>query len=304
MIPFFYETAVIADQIPLPNATPTIAGVGVNIGGIPATIGSESMRINPVFDWSPISFANGAISLPIWVFITALFVLLLLYVILSWIFKLRRMRAVKGYVEAADKGTQEDMQVWVFGKTKKLTIECLKYWGGMIHYPLGIKITKWRHASIMSTMNIGGVPAVACSDDYDQTRDMVSEMALCAGCETFNSNQVELSKWAEENHLDVVVKPITCFTDYENYGRKLLEMVFPDGLPLDSFSIFDHTLFRKYFPKGRDADLSGGIFLRKSRKLKPKTKDQGILAKLLPIGLCVLFVGILMFGAMYVPLGK
>jgi hypothetical protein len=304
MLPFFGETTVIAQQIPLPNATPTLAGTAVNIGGIPATIGTEAMKINPVFDWSPIVLAGGNISLPIWLFITAGFVLLLLWVVLSWIFRLRRLSGVRGYVVAAGKGTQEDMQVWIFGKTKKLTIECLKYWGGIIHYPVGIKISKWRHASIMATMNIGGVPAVAVSDDYDQTRDMVSEIALTEACEMFNSNQERLTQWAAENHLTIKIQPINSFYDYETFGREILGLVFPDGLPMKSFAIFNHTTFRKFFPKGRDADLSGGVFIRKARKLKPKSSDSGIIQKLLPIGLCVVFIGILMFGAMYVPLGK
>ena len=297
MTPLIYETAIITN--PMVTPTVTMAGTQVNIGGIPATVATEAMRINPFFDWSPF------LGLPIWLFTTILCILFLLWVILSWVFKLRRMRAVRGYVEAADKGTQEDMQVWVFGKTKKLTIECLKYWGSLIHYPKNVKITKWRHASIMATMTIGGVPAVAVSDDYDQTRDMVSEIALCEAGETFNNNIDNLSKWVKENNLqNIIVRPIKSFSDYERFGRELLEMVYPNGPPIKSYSIFDHTTFRKYFPKGRDGDLSGGIFLRKARKLKPKTKDPGFLDKYLPIGLCVLFIGVLVFGAMYVPLGK
>jgi hypothetical protein len=30
------------------------------------------------------------------------------------------------YVEAMKKATQEDVQIWILGKTKKLTIECLR----------------------------------------------------------------------------------------------------------------------------------------------------------------------------------
>jgi len=296
MIPLLYETAVIMNK----------TGTDVEIAGMPATIADSSMRIHPIFDWSPISLAGGAVTLPLWLFITAGFILILLWVILSWVFRIRRMRSVKGYVEAAGKGTQEDMQVWIFGKTKKLTIECLKYWGGMVHYPLGVKITKWRHASIMSTMNIGGVPALAVSDDYDHTRDMVSEIALCVAGDSFNKDQSKLIQLIKEKKVPqtTAVSPITCFSDYKDYGRAVLELLYPEGIWIPSWSMFDAEKFRKYFPRGRDGDLSGGIFLRKSRKLKARTKDIGIISKLLPIGLCVLFVGILVFGAMYVPLGK
>jgi hypothetical protein len=158
----------------------------------------------------------------------------------------------------------------------------------------------------MSTRNIGGVPALAVSDDYDHTRDMVSEIALCVAGDSFNKDQSKLIQLIKEKKVPqtTAVSPITCFSDYKDYGRAVLELLYPEGIWIPSWSMFDAEKFRKYFPRGRDGDLSGGIFLRKSRKLKARTKDIGIISKLLPIGLCVLFVGILVFGAMYVPLGK
>jgi hypothetical protein len=302
MIPFIADpTVLVADQVPLPNVTPTLAQV--NIGGIPATVSESAIHLNPL-DWSPITLANGTIGLPLWLFISAGFVLMFLYVLLSWIFKLRRMNAVKGYVTAADKGTQEDLQTWIFGKTKKLTIECLKYWGSMVHFPANVKITKWMHRSIFATITLGGQNAVMVSDDFDTTRDPVSEIALCEACEIFNNNQEELEKYKREHKFDsLVVKPISSFSDYRSYGRKVLEQLYPDGLPIPSYSFFNHTKFRKYFPKGRDGDLQGGIFLRKSRRLRERLKDEGIWGKVLPLGITVVFVGIVIFAAMYAPIG-
>lgn len=326
MIPLFYETAVVAQTIPVPTGAPPVVanasqsvastapvvtalptavpdpGIGINIAGQAAVVASDSVKMNPVLDWSPF------LGLPIWLFITIVFFLLLLYVIISWIFKLRRMSGVKGYVVAADKGTQEDMQTWIFGKTKKLTIECLKYWGGMIHFPGNIKITKWRHASIECTMKIGGQPAVAVSEDYDHTRDFVSEIALCYGCEQINANHKDYQKLLVSKGFvgdKYVVKPISSFRDYEVFGRRILEAIFPDGIPIPSYSIFNHTRFRKFFPKGRDADLKGGVFLRKASKLRAYLGNPGgLLIKAAPLLACIIFVAVLMFGAMYVPLGK
>lgn len=307
MLPFIYETALIGEDIP--TVSETAAGTNININGIPATIGQEYMKINPVFDWSPVVIANGTIGIPLWVFITAGFFLLLLYVFISWFIRIRRMSGVSGYVQAAAANNQEDMQVWIFGKTKKLTIECLKYWGGMIHYPvLTGKITKWRHPSISSTANIGGVTAVFASDDYDHTRDMISEIALTTAGETFNRNIdtiiAEARRMGQPEHVIARIKPISCFSDYERYGREVLGWIYPDGIPIKSYSIFDHTSFRKFFPKGRDGDFSGGVFLRKSRKLKPPRKDTGWFNKFGGIALCIIFVGLLLFAAMYAPIGK
>lgn len=317
--PLIGETAVVAETLQIPTETATIAintsttsvipyataiptptKAMLTIGDQSAVIASESMKMNPVFDWSPF------LGLPLWLFITCGFVLLMLFVIMSWLFKIRRMGAVRGYVQAADKGTQEDMQTWIFGKTKKLTIECLKYWGGMIHFPANIKITKWRHPSIECTMKVGGQTAVAVSEDYDQTRDFVSEIALCHACEVVNRDHARLQKdLAERGIRNVVVQPISCFKDYEVFGRKILEIIYPSGIPIPSYSVFDHTKFRKYFPKGRDGDLRGGIFLRKAGKLRTYLADsERLLVKAAPLILCVVFVSVLVFGAMYAPLGK
>lgn len=307
MIPFFDESVYVANQVVTNNtqeAGTGIAGATINIGGIPAQIVPSAIHLNPVLDWSPITLANGTIGLPLWLFISAGVVLFFLYVLLKWIFKIRRMGAVKGYVTAADKGTQEDIQVWVFGKTKKLTIECLKYWGSMIHYPANIKITKWYHSSIMATITLGGQTAVAVSDDYDHTRDIVSEIALTEAMELFNANQENLQAYKDEHNIgSLTVSPISSFNDYRNYGRKTLEMLYPEGLPIPSFSMFDHTKFRKIFPKGRDGDLQGGIFLRKSRKLRERIRDEGWLGKVLPLAICVVFVMVMIIGASYAPLG-
>ena len=83
----------------------------------------------------------------------------------------------------------------------------------------------------------------------------------------------------------------------------MLEQLYPDGLPIPSYSFFNHTKFRKYFPKGRDGDLQGGIFLRKSRRLRERLKDEGLWGKVLPLGITVVFVGIVIFAAMYAPIG-
>lgn len=329
-IPLLYETAVVAETLQIPTVSPTVAttsavvvanattstaepvifatplptmapvssGTTIDIGGQAAVIASESMKMHPVFDWSPF------LGLPLWLFISVGFVLLMLYVIMSWIFKLRRMSAVRGYVQAADKGTQEDMQVWIFGKTKKLTIECLKYWGGMIHFPANVKITKWRHPSIECTMKIGGITAVAVSEDYDQTRDFVSEIALCHAGEVVNRDHARLQRdLTAKGYHDVVIQPISCFKDYEVFGRRVLEMIYPDGIPIPSYSIFNHAKFRKYFPKGRDGDVRGGIFLRKAGKLRNYVADsERLLIKAGPLLLCVIFIAFLIFGAMYAPL--
>ena len=305
MIPLISETTLIAQPAvtQIANQTASAAtGTQLSLGGQSAIISTEYMQFNSLFDWSPF------LGLPAWLFITILFILFFLYVVMSWIFKIRRMSAVRGYVVAADKGTQEDMQVWIFGKTKKLTIECLKYWGGMIHFPANVKITKWRHPSIECTMKIGGQPAVAVSEDYDHTRDFVSEIALCYACDLVNENHKQYQDELKRrgfNGQEYVVRPISSFKDYETFGRRILAAIFPDGIPVPSYSIFDHTRFRKYFPKGRDGDLKGGIFLRKASKLRAYLGNPGgLFAKAAPLMVCIVFVAILIFGSMYVPLGK
>jgi len=115
---------------------------------MPTEIVAQPLTEPVLQDWQHLnSFFDHPLILgiPIWVFISAIFLLALILVNLSWLFKLKKLAPVRGYRIAQKKATQEDIQTWVLGKTQKLTIECLKYIDSVLSYYSPTKITKWHH---------------------------------------------------------------------------------------------------------------------------------------------------------------
>lgn len=255
------------------------------------------------------------LGIPVWVFVGVILGIVFLGVNLSWVFKMRRMAAVKGFKDVQKKASQEDVMTWMLNKTQKLTIECMRYVDSVISYRDTTKISKWHLTTPMSVIHVGGYPAMMISDDYDQTRDIVSEIALCHACEEFNHDQhwlagyldameskgVKIPEWMRD---EGIAKPIESFSDYRDRGRMLLGMKYPEGIPIPSYSIFSPVKFRKFFPKGRSAGFMGGRFIRQARKLNlGLMKDVDWKAYLPLAGLITLgLVGLI--AAWMVPLGK
>ena len=307
LIPLLSAESVIAN--PIANATPTAIPTTIPIptttidpalaealarSAQPLDFG---MRLNPWFDWQVL------LGIPFWVFITALFLLLLIVVNASWGFKIKTLAAVKGYVETLQRATQEDVQIWILGKTRKLTIECLKYYDSVISYYDKAKISRWHHNTPLSVIHIGGVPGMIVSDDFDQTRDIISEIALTYNLDEFNANQDSLLKLYQEKGIkNRVVEPVKNFGDYSTFGRGLLELLHPDGLPIPAYTIFMPEKFRKYFPKGRTAGHLGGEIIVDSRDLKIEGPKKKWWQELLPVGFICSVCLIAICAAWMVPL--
>lgn len=279
-------TSVIAEPI----VTQTVAPVVTEV----IQTGNTWMKLNPWFDWSPI------LGIPLWVFIGVFLGFILIIVNLYWFFRVNKLKAVKGYVIALKAATQEDVMTWIISTTKNLTIECLKKRDTVLSFYDPINITKWVHTTPMSVIHIGGKGGVIVSEDFYKTRDMVSEIALCYAADEFNANQEKL----KIDNPNEVVKPITSYTDYEKYGRKILEVLHPEGLKIPSYSIYDPNKFRKYFPKGLTATFEGGIFIRGARRLNLGSNKPSFWEKVLPLGFISAFCIIALVASWMVPIGK
>jgi hypothetical protein len=257
----------------------------------------------------------GAIGIPLWVLISCFFLLLLILVNLSWLFKVRRMRAVKGYKEIQKKVGPDDVMVWLFGKTQRMIIECLRYVDSVASYHTPTMISKWHLTSPMAMLHIGGFPAMMVSDDYDQSRDPVSEIALCHACDEFNRDQ----KWFMEFvaqvrsagmklpdgvERDGIAIPINNYKDYRERGNLLLKLRYPEGVPIPAYSIFNPVKFRKYFPKGRSAGFFGGVLIRKARELKAQVKEKSFWEKVLPTAMIMVIIIVVIMAAWMAPLGR
>jgi hypothetical protein len=270
------------------------------------------VTLNPLFDQpAPIL---GALGIPWWFIIGCGVILFIILVIISWVFKFRRMAAVKGHKEIQKKAGPEDIEAWLFSKTQKMIIECLHIVGGVASYNNPLMISKWYLTSPMAMLHIGGYPAMMISDDYDRSRDPVSEVALCHACDEFNA---DLKEWdtrirpgleksgqvLEGMDYHELAKPIESYSDYRSRGHLLLKLRYPDGIPIPAYSIFNPVKFRKYFPRGRDATFYGGVQIRKARKLQTRIKEKGFWEKTIPLMIIAAIIIIVNIAAWQVKFG-
>lgn len=251
------------------------------------------MKFNPWFDW------NVIFGIPFWVIVGAFLTLVFIVVNAYWFFRIKKLQPVRGYVDALKMATQEDVMTWIVSTTKNLTIECLKKRDTVLSFYDPTNITKWVHVARSAVLHIGGKGGVMCSEDFYKTRDMVSEIALCAACDEFNANQ---ESYREQLNGDIC-PPIKNYQDYEDYGRDVLEILHPDGLPVPSYSIYDPDKFKKYFPTGLTATFNGGIIVRKARKLNLGNNRSSFWEKFLPFGIIIAVLGLGIVAAWFAPLG-
>ena len=165
--------------------------------------------------------------------------MVLILVNLYWLFRLKRLASVRGYVDVMKKATQEDVMVMVLSTTRNLTIECLRKRDTILEFYNKLRISKWFHDSPISVIHMGGKGAMVVTENYYRTRDMVSEIALCYALENFNANQEAYQK----KHPEKIIPLIKDYDDYVEFGRAQLENVHPLGLEIPAYSIFDPERF-------------------------------------------------------------
>lgn len=224
--------------------------------------------------------AEVAVGVPIWVFIVTFLFFVFVAVFIWWLAKLRKLSAVAGWAESLKHQDVGDVQVWMISRTQKLVIGCMKIEDNILSYHDKTKIGMWHHNTRESVIRVGGNPAVVVSEDYDQTRDFISEIALTDNCDVFNQNQMELQKWKDDEKIEgAVIQPIENYVDYESHGRESLQLVNPEGLPIKVFNIFSNIRFLKYFPLGCSHMFFGADVTLESRLLKTRIKPVGFWEK-------------------------
>lgn len=212
---------------------------------VPTAVVPQGMGINPVFDWAPI------LGVPLWLFITCFFVFVLAAVFVYWFARIAKLNSVRGWKDSMQHAEPTDVQTWIITRTLNLMIECMKIEDSVISYKDPTKIGMWHHNTRESVIRVGGNPAVVVSEDFDQTRDFISETVLTDACDEFNANQEALKEAFKESGDDSeVIAPINNYDDYEKHGREALQLVHPNGLLMKCYNVFSNIRFLKYFPLG------------------------------------------------------
>lgn len=261
-----------------------------------------------IFDWSPI------LGVPFWLFINCFLFFCLAAVIVYWMARIRKLAAVKGWSESMKQADVGDVQAWIISRTQKLVIECMKIEDNILSYKDKTKIGMWHHNTRESVIRVGGNPAVVVSEDFDQTRDFISEIALTDNCDEFNHDVMELReemikkyKECKEKGVEMpepnVAAPIENYIDYEDHGREDLQTIHPNGLPVKVFNIFSNIRFLKYFPLGCSHMFFGADVTLESRLLRNRTKQTGFWSKYAFPILAAIVVLIITGAVWFVPMG-
>lgn len=275
---------------------------------IQETVIPNGMSINPLLDWAPM------LGVPIWVFISIIFVVGFLLVVIYYVRKIKRLDSVRGWLDSLG-GTQEEIQVWIISRTQRLSIVCMGIKDNVISYKDWTKIEMWYHNSPMARIIVGGNNGVVVSEDYHHTRDFIAETAFTQNCDTFNDNQDRLKEEQIERYhklkdagkspeKPMIVKPISDFGAYDSHGRKCLMHIHPDGLPYFAYSQFDPLPFRKFFPMGNSATHFGGDAIENSRGYRIDRREQGFLEKYSIFLVCTGIAFIAIIAAWFVPFGR
>lgn len=239
----------------------------------------NGMSINPLFDWMPI------LGIPLWIYIGIVCVLFVISVFIYWLLRMNKLASVKGWAESLNKMTQDDVQVWVISRVQKLTIECMTSKDNVLSSHDPTNISMYHINSAQGVISVGGARAVIISEDYDQNRDIIAELALCCSSEDFNNRQESLKAELNQKYQVAllsdpdsekpsVVKPIRDFEAYESYGYKCLQMLNPNGLTIPAYNIYNPNKFRKYFPRGCSGMWYGGELIHDARKLNARRPEK------------------------------
>jgi hypothetical protein len=232
------------------------------------------------FDFAPLA------GIPLWLYVTIFCIFIFVLVNVYWMMRMRRLASVRGWAESLKKMSQEDVQVWFISRVQKLTIECLTIKDNILSPHDWTNIGMWHVNSPQGIIQVGGNKAVVCSEDFDQNRDFVTEIALCHACDDFNANQEGLKVDLEKKYQQAltvnpelerpkVIKPIEDCNAYEIYGRQCLQVINPDGIQIPPYNIYNPNKFRKYFPRGCSAMFFGGELIHDARKLNLRRKPKG-----------------------------
>jgi hypothetical protein len=253
----------------------------------PSVVVPTGMAIGPL-DWAPLA------CIPFWLYVAIFCIFVFVLVNVYWMLRMRRLASVKGWSESLKKMTQDDVQVWVISRVKRLTIECMTIKDNVLSPHNQANISMWYVSSPMGVISVGGCKAVVVSEDFDRNRDFVTEIALCHNLDHFNANLEWLKSEATKKYKEWVVeareeglneefieskkpqimKPVESFGQYDTYGRNCLYNLNPEWLTIPPYNIFDPHKFRKYFPIGNSAMFYGGEMITESRDMNIDRKEK------------------------------
>lgn len=253
-----------------------------------------------VLDWSPIPIAP--FNIPLWAILFVLSLAALVIVILHWWDMSGNLDAIKPWFIKAKEIKLGKMQVVRLSRAGNFIPDCLDIFDNILSYGESDEnINQWHLNSPLGIVRVGGIIAAIVSEDWDQNRDIVTEIAICHAADILNTNIEDLRKELSDRHKKLIaqgvypsdarnpaelIRPIQSGLDYlgktdendkehfEISGRRVLQLLYPEGIRIKAYNLFAQSKFRKFWFRGNTSALFGGENLRRVDDEFVKKSDQ------------------------------
>ncbi len=305
------------------NATP----VQITVTSVPTPL--PTGIATTALDWQPIP----VFGIPLWAIISLLSFAALVIVIMHWQDKSGDLDAIKPWFIKMKELALGKMQVIRLSRAGNFIPDCLNIFDNILSYGDSEEnINQWLLNSPQGVVRIGGITAALISEDLHHNRDLVVEIAICHAAENLNENIEDLRMQLNKRHKDLVstgeypedaenpanlIQPIQNGLDYigqkdedkdpvdEISGRRVLQLLYPEGIHIPAFNLFNQNRFRKFWFKGNTSASFGGENLRivDDEYVKKNDKPQGFFQRYGAMLIAALvFLGCIIGGAV-IPLG-
>lgn len=233
-------------------------------------------------------------ALPLWAFVEAALVVVVLAAIFYWLTRRNSLSDVMGFKDMGTAiKTGDAFLSWRIGQDLKLRIQCLNYIGGALTYedidPRNPSI--WIHSGPKATYAIGGVNGVFLSENFGKSRDIGAETALITIIQAHNE-----SFKADPN------SQIQSYEDFESFGRRYLKSVFMEHIPAPCYRQVNPSLIQQFLPRNFTPTFAGSVIREEAKKLNSAEDPEGFFTKFMPIMAVVAIVMIALIIAWAIPM--
>ena len=276
-------------------------------------------------DWSPVPIPP--FNIPIWAIIAFFSFAALVLIYLKWNDQSGDLDSIKvWYIKIAELKAGK-MQIIRLTRAGNFIPDCMDIFDNILSYGDGNEnINQWKMRSAAGIVRVGGISAALLSEDFDQNRDPPTEMAICRASRLLDENMDEIRRALTNRYNELIhariydgvnpatlVRPIHSYNDYigkssdkdaareERSGHALFQWIFPDGIPIHSYTPFNQIESRKFWPAGNSTSaFFGGENQRivEEKLVKPSDKQRGFLEQWGGVMLAaMIFCGCLIAGA-------
>lgn len=289
---------------------------------IPAGVATTAL------DWQPIP----VFGVSLWAILILLSLAALVIVWFHWADKSGDLAAIKPWFIKLKELKLGKKQVVRLSRAGDFIPDVLDIFDNVLSYGDSEEnINQWHLNSPQGMIRIGGISAAVISEDNNENRDIVVELALCHAAEYLNAHIEDLRIELNDRFKELVeqgaypvdapnpanlIRPINNgddyigqydedqAPDYQRSGRFLLQLLNPEGIRIDAIGQYNQNKMRKYWFRGKTSAFYGGTNIRavEDKYVKKSDKPDGFFQRYGALMIAaVIFLGC-MIGGIATPL--